>query len=127
MEDLNLDTWIKQHREREDEIQRETQENTEKQAREIRDVFMRNHYSVSSLPFIGWIIEAVVAVSMAVPFWFFWTLFDFGSIYFYWIPETYQSIPFWHCVGLFIVISILKSVLIPTLVNVSNKQKVGGE
>lgn len=60
---------------------------------------------------------------MAIPFWICWTAFGIGEIYFYWLPEVYQSIPFWSCVGLFMCISILKSVIIPKLVEVSNDNK----
>lgn len=75
---------------------------------------------LNAIPFIGWIISAITAVSLAIPFWFCWTVMDVGEKYFYFIPETYQSIPFWECVYLFIVIAILKGTLIPRLFHTSN-------
>ena len=50
-------------------------------------------------------------------FWLIWTIGGIGQKYFYWIPETYQKISFWECIGLFIVISILKNVLIPKFIS----------
>jgi hypothetical protein len=75
---------------------------------------------LNALPFIGWFLSLVFSVSLAIPFWLCWTVAGFGAKYFYWLPPVYQSIPFWSCVGLFMVISILKAVLIPRLASVSN-------
>lgn len=57
--------------------------------------------------------------STAVPFWVIWTACGIGQKYFYWLPEVYLSPPFWHCVGLFMVIGILKRVLVPSFASVS--------
>lgn len=62
-------------------------------------------------PIVGWIIGWIFAVSLAVPFWWFWN--GLAPVYFYWLPEVYQNIPFWNAVGLFIVITIVKFVLTP--------------
>ena len=78
----------------------------------------------NAIPFIGWIISAGVAISMAIPFWIVWTSCHIGQKYFYFLPEVYKTIGFWDTVGLFIAMSIIKSVFIPTLgshVNVGNK------
>jgi hypothetical protein len=77
---------------------------------------------INAIPFIGWIISAVVSISMAIPFYFFWSSYGIGSRYFDFLPAKYQLIPFWDCVGLFVVMSILKSVL-PKLVSVSNNSE----
>lgn len=74
---------------------------------------------INKLPIIGWLLSLVANISLSVPFWLIWTVCGIGSKYFYWIPETYQSIPFWNCVGLFMVIAILKSTLTPQFVHVS--------
>ena len=80
---------------------------------------------LNSIPFIGWFLSFFFSVSYAIPFWFIWTVCDVGKKYFYWLPELYLSIPFWECVGLFIIIGILKDTLVPKLVEVT--QKVGKE
>lgn len=65
------------------------------------------------IPGIGWFISFIFCTSLAVPFWFIWTLCGIGDTYFYWLPEVYRFIGFWNTIGLFMVISILKLVLIP--------------
>ncbi len=79
---------------------------------------------INSIPFLGWMISAVCTVSLAIPFWLCWSVGGIGETYFYFVPEQFQTIPFWRCVGLFIVISILKGTLIPKLFSVSNSQEV---
>lgn len=76
---------------------------------------------INKLPFIGWVISLTVSISLSIPFWFIWN--RLASIYFYWLPQVYLHIPFWHCVGLFIIMPILKGTLIPTLVEVSSKSE----
>jgi len=78
---------------------------------------------LNSIPIIGWLINIVLMISLAIPFYFMWG--HVAPIYFYWIPEVYQEIPFWDCEWLFTVISILKAVLVPKFASV--EQKVGGE
>lgn len=70
---------------------------------------------IFSLPIVGWILGWVFCFSLAVPFWWFWN--DLAPVYFYWLPPVYQSIPFGHCIGLFVVIAILKFVLTPRFSN----------
>lgn len=78
----------------------------------------------NALPIIGWLLSALCAISTAVPFWFCWTYCGLGAYYFYFLPRAYQSIPFWHVVGLFIIIWILRS-LVPKLASVENKAESG--
>lgn len=68
---------------------------------------------LNALPILGWILSITFAISLSVPFWFFWTVCKIGEKYFYFVPDVYQGIGFWNCVALFTVISILKAVLIP--------------
>ncbi len=63
---------------------------------------------INSIPVIGWFISLLVSISLAVPFWLVWTIFDIGEYYFDFLPSQWQSIPFWDCVGLFIVGSIIR-------------------
>lgn len=68
---------------------------------------------INAIPIFGWIISAVFSFGLAVPAWFFWTLCGFGETYFYFVPEVYHNIPFWHWYGLFVLVSTLKGVLTP--------------
>jgi hypothetical protein len=75
---------------------------------------------LNAIPFLGWFLSLFFSVSLAVPFWITWTVCGIGEDYFYFLPTVYQKIGFWACVGLFMVLSILKAVLIPRLASVSN-------
>jgi hypothetical protein len=68
---------------------------------------------INGIPVLGWFISFIINASLAIPFWFIWSVCGVGDTYFYFLPEVYRGIGFWSCIGLFIVISILKSVLIP--------------
>ena len=72
---------------------------------------------LNSVPIIGWLLSLLFTISLAIPFYFMWN--HVGPIYFYWLPQVYKNIPFWDCVWLFTVISILKSVLVPKFVDVT--------
>ena len=78
---------------------------------------------LNALPFVGWFLSLFFSISLAVPFWIVWTACGIGETYFYWLPDVYKAPGFWACVGLFMVISILKAVLVPRLVSVSNEAK----
>lgn len=69
--------------------------------------------NIYAIPVFGWFIGAILHVSLAVPFYFIWNAL--APTYFYFVPPVYQQIGFWECVGLFVVISILKAVLVPNL------------
>lgn len=75
---------------------------------------------LNALPFVGWFLSLFFSISLAVPFWIAWTACGIGEEYFYFLPPRYHHIGFWACVGLFMVLSILKAVLIPRLASVSN-------
>ncbi len=66
---------------------------------------------INKLPFIGWFLSFVANVSLSVPFWLCWTVGGIGRDYFYFVPVRYQSIPFWKCVGIFIVLGILSGLI----------------
>ena len=78
---------------------------------------------INKLPIIGWILSFAASVSLSIPFWICWTACDLGRLYFDFLPEKYQAIPFWHCVGLFIVIGIIKGTFVPSLASVSQTNK----
>jgi hypothetical protein len=77
---------------------------------------------LNAIPFIGWFFFIIISISLAVPFWFCWTVCGIGAKYFYFLPQVYQGIGFWACVGLFMVISILKSFFIPFSLSTENKK-----
>jgi hypothetical protein len=74
---------------------------------------------INAIPVIGWALSLFFAASLAVPFWFIWTVCGIGATYAYWLPAVYLAPGFWICVGLFIVASIIKRVFVPTIVSVS--------
>lgn len=74
---------------------------------------------LNKLPIIGWLLAFLGSVSLSIPFWVCWTICGIGEVYFYWLPDVFHVIPFWSCVGLFIVIGILKPALTPKLASVS--------
>ena len=78
----------------------------------------------NSIPFLGWMISLAGNISLSIPFYICWTWFGIGKAYFDFLPLKYQEIGFWHSVGLFIVVGILKSVLVPTVASVSQTNKV---
>lgn len=82
---------------------------------------------INAIPFVGWILDLVFKVSLAIPFWIIWTVCGLGAKYFYFLPSIYQAPGFWNCVGLFMAIPILYSIVVPKFVSVSNEQKVGAE
>lgn len=74
---------------------------------------------INAFPVIGWFLSFCASVSLAVPFWLCWTQFSIGTTYFNFLPAQWQSIPFWSCVGIFIVMSVVKCVFYPKLVTMS--------
>lgn len=76
---------------------------------------------LNAIPIVGWLLDFVFCASLSLPFWFCWTCCGLGQLYFGFLPERYQSIPFWHCVGLFIIIGILRPMLTPKIVEVTQE------
>ncbi len=67
---------------------------------------------LNSFPIVGWVISFFCAVSLSVPFWVVWTWCGIGSRYFGdYIPAQFASIPFWDCVGLFIVLIMVGGII----------------
>jgi hypothetical protein len=81
--------------------------------------------NLNALPVVGWVLSFIGNASLAVPFWICWTICGIGKLYFDFIPEQWQSIPFWNCVGLFLSVSIIKTVFVPKIVSLS--QSAGGK
>jgi len=57
------------------------------------------------------ILSVLSAFFLAIPFYYLWNYF--APIYLPNLPEIYRNIPFWHCVGVFVLIGIVKALLFP--------------
>ena len=82
---------------------------------------------INGIPVIGWLLSFAVNVSLAIPFWICWTCCGIGVTYFDFLPIQWQAIPFWSCVGLFISVSIIKTVFVPKLASVSQSADTKSE
>lgn len=69
---------------------------------------------LNAIPIIGWLLSLLFSISMAIPFWFLWTAQGLGDKYAYFLPMVYRFPSFWDCVGVFVIVSILKSVFFPS-------------
>jgi hypothetical protein len=63
------------------------------------------------LPVVGWLIAFVFMFFLSIPFYYLWN--SLAPVYFYWLPKVYLELPFWDCVWLMMLITILKLVLLP--------------
>jgi len=70
------------------------------------------------IPVVGWFLSFFFSVCLAIPFFFLWN--GLAPTYFYFVPEVYKHIPFWDCVWLAMLISILKAVLVPKFIATSS-------
>lgn len=78
---------------------------------------------INAIPLFGWFMSIAFSTSLSVPFWFFWSICGIGEKYFYWLPQIYHYISFLNCIGLFVVISILKATIVPKIISVDIKNK----
>lgn len=78
---------------------------------------------LNAIPFLGWFLSAMIAISLAVPFWFIWTVCGIGATYAYWLPPVYLHPGFWDCVGVFIVMGIIKLVFVPDIASASSSSE----
>jgi hypothetical protein len=75
------------------------------------------------IPFIGPLLTWFCYVTAAIPFWFCWSLCGLGEKYFPALPDQWQYLPFWDCVGLCFCISIAKAMLTPRFASQINVSK----
>lgn len=66
---------------------------------------------IYSIPIVGWLVGLFFHTMLAIPFYFLWN--GLAPTYLYWLPPVYQNLGFMTIVGLFILLSILKAVLLP--------------
>ena len=60
-------------------------------------------------PVVGWFFAFVFAFLASIPFYFLWNWA--APIYFTFLPLVWLSVPFWHCVGLFMLAPLLKMLM----------------
>jgi hypothetical protein len=77
---------------------------------------------LNKIPIIGWFFTIAATISLSIPFWFGWSVYGIGEIYFYYLPIVFQDPPFWGCFWFFMVIAILKGTLTPQIFTISNYQ-----
>lgn len=67
---------------------------------------------LNKIPFFGWILTAIAAIGLAVPFWLCWTIGGIGATFFgAWLPAQFVAPGFWQIFGLFICLGIFKWIL----------------
>lgn len=75
---------------------------------------------LNSIPILGWVLDFVFKTSLAFVFWLVWTSYGNGEYFFGdYLPAQFINIGFWRCVGLFISVGIINSML-PKIVSISN-------
>ena len=71
---------------------------------------------ILTIPIIGLLIAAIICFFVAIPVWVLWNWL--APTYFYWLPQVYLSLPFWHVFGLLCLISSVRGLLLKSM-NVS--------
>lgn len=51
------------------------------------------------------------ALFLAIPFYFLWNFLQ--PIYWPQVPAPYAQLPFWHCVALFLLVWVVRSMIFP--------------
>lgn len=77
--------------------------------------------NIYALPIFGWFLGLLFHASMAIPFWIVWNWL--APKFAYWLPAVYQHLGFWETVGLFIIMSTIKAVVLPTSFSSSSSGK----
>ena len=77
---------------------------------------------INFIPIVGWIFAFIFYSILSVPIWFCYTYCELGKIYFNFLPEQWQSIPFWHFVGLMWIMIIVKMTLLLGIFKVEVKK-----
>lgn len=73
------------------------------------------------IPVLGWVLGFILSFCISIPFYFIWNWL--APIYFYWLPEIYHAIPFFHCVGLFMLMPMIRFALYPRAASQNNYSK----
>jgi len=67
---------------------------------------------LNAIPILGWLLSFLFSVSLSIPFYFLWN--GLAPTYFYWLPAAYLDVPFWNCVGLFMLMPMVKMLVYPS-------------
>lgn len=76
--------------------------------------------ALNMIPVVGWLIAAVVCFFVAIPVFFLWNWL--APLYFYWLPNVYLDLPFWHIFGLMWLISSLRGLFLPSIITSSSSK-----
>lgn len=76
---------------------------------------------LNAIPVIGWIIAAILCLFVAIPIYFLWNWLC--PVYFYWLPDIYKELPFWHVFGLLWLLMSLRNILLPSISSSSKVDK----
>lgn len=58
---------------------------------------------------VGGLLGTAIGAALAcIPLWWLWN--KLAPVYFYWLPKVYLAIPFWHMVGLILLVLIVLGV-----------------
>jgi len=71
-----------------------------------------------AIPVVGWILGFIFSLFIAIPFYFVWN--SMAPIYFYWLPDVYHEIPFWDCVFLFMLTSMVRVLVLGSYLRVGS-------
>lgn len=63
--------------------------------------------------YCAWFGILLLCPIIATVFWLLWNWL--APVYFYWLPGVYHAIPWWHCIGLFYLAPLLRSLIWPGL------------
>ena len=67
-----------------------------------------------ALPIIGWFLGPLISMAVAIPFYVLWHWCAINT-YFDFLPAKFVNIGFWDTVWLFLTISLLKMVCLPSM------------
>lgn len=64
-----------------------------------------------------------LTAALAAVFWIIWVHLGIGPKYFSFLPTVYHQINFWDTIGIFVILDILKSVVLPSLIITTGKSE----
>jgi hypothetical protein len=77
--------------------------------------------SFLAFPILGWFIMPILSALAAIPFYVLWHGCNVKK-FFMFLPDVYLNAGFWDMVFLFLTLTMLKSLLLPSF-DITNKVK----
>jgi hypothetical protein len=77
--------------------------------------------ALNMIPIVGWLIAATICFFVAIPVSLLWNWL--APTYFYWLPNVYLDLPFWHVFGLLWLLSSVRGLLLPSISATANSKK----